>query len=1022
MLIRGSSRALAVCAAAVLFGAGQQAQTPGRRPVTHGDYDSFRAIQGQALSRDGRYLGYALLPQDGDGEVVIRNLATGEERREPVGAHPIAAPRNAEASPEERPPEPPGVRILFTGDSQGVVFNTWPSKAETAKARKQRRKAEEMPKSGIVIINLASGSVDRISGVKNYQVSEKAGGWVAYLKEAASTAAASPAPASAGDASVGGTEDQRGRGGAAGSGSAAGGPRPEFGTDLVLHRVADQVQRTFPDVTEYVVAKDGRTLIYAVSAHKAESNGAYAVALGNAGGAAQGLASGDGKYLRLTFDEDQRHLAFLMSPADRPSASADAKEPDAPRPRTSRIARYRLMLWNRDDAGGATLAVSPETAGFPDGMLINDRAPLTFSRDGRHVFFGYSRPAALRERPSGGGANTSGSQQSDDTRVDVDLWHWKDDFIQPMQKVRGETERRRSWRAVFHSDDRRLVALGGIDMDDVTPSENGLWALGGDTRAYRRIVEYDQRYSDLFFIDTRTGARKAALKKFAGGPAWSPDASAVLYYQDKNWYVMTVAEGKPVNLTGSLAVSFANEEHDTPSDTPPYGAAGWTKDGKSVLLYDRYDIWRIAADGSSSKLLTAGAGRREHIQFRTVRVDPEERWFDPAAPLLLRAENLDTYDTGFFRTRMDAPENTAPEKLLMGPRNFTPPLKARAADVYVLAASTFREFPDLLVTDSSMKDLRKVSNAAAQTEPFLWGSAELIRFRNVDGVPLKGVLYKPDNFDPHKKYPLMVYIYERLSSGLHRFVPPTPGTSINITYYVSNGYLVLLPDIAYVTGYPGQSALKAVLPAIQAVVDQGYVNEEAIGIQGHSWGGYQIAYMITQTNRFRAVAAGAPVANMISAYDGIRWGPGLPRQFQYEHTQSRIGGSLWEYPMRFVENSPIFWADRVRTPLMMLHNDGDDAVPWYQGIEYYLALRRLGREVYLFDYNGEPHGLRKRANQKDYTVRLQQYFDFYLKGAPKPAWMERGRPYVDRLEEELERERSNRSPSGTGDDDPEERN
>jgi dipeptidyl aminopeptidase/acylaminoacyl peptidase len=243
---------------------------------------------------------------------------------------------------------------------------------------------------------------------------------------------------------------------------------------------------------------------------------------------------------------------------------------------------------------------------------------------------------------------------------------------------------------------------------------------------------------------------------------------------------------------------------------------------------------------------------------------------------------------------------------------------------------------------------------------------------------------------------MIVYIYERLSQGVYNFVPPRPGTSINLAYYVSNGYLVLTPDIAYTIGSPGQSALKCVLPAIQAVVDKGFIDEKAIGIQGHSWGGYQIAYMITQTDRFRAVAAGAPVANMTSAYDGIRWGPGLPRQFQYERTQSRIGGTLWQYPMRFIENSPIFQADRVHTPLMMIHNDADDAVPWYQGIEYYLALRRLGKEVYLFTYNGEPHGLRRRPNQKDYTVRLQQYFDYYLKGAPKPDWMEHGIPYLEK--------------------------
>ena len=245
---------------------------------------------------------------------------------------------------------------------------------------------------------------------------------------------------------------------------------------------------------------------------------------------------------------------------------------------------------------------------------------------------------------------------------------------------------------------------------------------------------------------------------------------------------------------------------------------------------------------------------------------------------------------------------------------------------------------------------------------------------------------------------MIVYIYERLVAELAPLRRSGPGHIDQPTYYVSNGYLVFMPDIVYTMGYPGPERAQVRAAGDQAVVDRGFVDEDAIGIQGHSWGGYQIAYMVTQTNRFSA-APGAPVANMTSAYSGIRWGSGLPRQFQYEQTQSRIGGSLWEYPMRFIENSPIFRRDRVQTPLLMLHNDEDDAVPWYQGIEYYLALRRLGKEAYLFNYNGELHGLRKRINQKDYTCRMQQFFDHFLKGAPKPEWMEKGIPYLQREKE-----------------------
>jgi dipeptidyl aminopeptidase/acylaminoacyl peptidase len=361
--------------------------------------------------------------------------------------------------------------------------------------------------------------------------------------------------------------------------------------------------------------------------------------------------------------------------------------------------------------------------------------------------------------------------------------------------------------------------------------------------------------------------------------------------------------------------------------------------------------------------------------------------------VMLAATNLKTWNSGFFRSSLDGAE---PKQLVLSAKNYGVPVKAKDADVYLLTEQTFNEFPDLLTTDGSFKELRKVSDANPQKKQLNWGTSEVMRYNNADGVPLTAALYKPENFDPSKKYPMMVYIYEKLTQNVNRFVNPSPGTSINISFYVSNGYLVLTPDIVYTEGYPGQSALKCVLPAIQAVVDKGIVDEKAIGIQGHSWGGYQIAYMVTQTNRFHAAAAGAPVVNMIAAYDGIRWGTGLPRQFQYERTQSRIGGSIWQYPTRFIENSPIFWMDKVQTPVMILQNDADDAVPWYQGIEFFLALRRLGKPAWLFNYNGQPHGLRNRADQKDYTIRLQQYFDHFLKGAPAPAWMEKGVPYIER--------------------------
>ena len=306
-------------------------------------------------------------------------------------------------------------------------------------------------------------------------------------------------------------------------------------------------------------------------------------------------------------------------------------------------------------------------------------------------------------------------------------------------------------------------------------------------------------------------------------------------------------------------------------------------------------------------------------------------------------------------------------------------------------------FPDLWTSTLDLGHMRQISEANPQQDDYLWGSVDLIEWTSLDGIPLKGMLYKPEGFDAAKKYPMMVYFYEKMSNGLHRHRPPaTARSSISFSFYASRGYLVFVPDIPYKVGYPGESALNAVVPGVTALINKGFVDEENIGVQGHSWGGYQIAYMVTETNLFKAAEAGAPVSNMTSAYGGIRWGSGMSRMFQYEKTQSRIGGSLWQYPLRYIDNSPLFQADKIETPILMMHNDDDGAVPWYQGIEFFVALRRLGKPVWMLNYNGEPHGLQKYQNKRDFAIRMQQFFDHYLKGAPAPVWMEKGVPAIDK--------------------------
>jgi dipeptidyl aminopeptidase/acylaminoacyl peptidase len=959
-----------VCMFALLAGmALAQQPAPAKRPLTHQNYDSWRSILASQVSRDGKFVAYAYMPQDGDGEIVARNIATGVDWRAPRGYRPPVPP-----------PDDPGTNIaefqaeqarllrpVFTADSRFLIFATEPTKAEVNKAKKEKKKPEEMPKNGLSVMDLANGTVARIERVKTFRVPEDGSGFIAYLMEAKAEDKPSGPPAP--QASPSGESTP----------AAPATPRPasgrskkkEYGTELVLRNTATGNEQKFSDVLDFTISKDAKTLVFTTASRKEETNGVYAINI-DADGPPATLLGGKGKYQRLTWDEENTQLAFISDKED-----ADAKQP-----------KFRIYHWNRKDSQ-ATEIVSITSPGFRKELVVSERANLGFSLDGSHLFLGTAPPPEPEKNPD--------EEIPADEKVLVDLWHWKDDYVQPIQKVRAEQDRNRSYRAVYDLQVKKLVQLADDSMENISPSNDGSYAIGSDNRKYRTISDYDPGFTDYYLVNTADGSRKPLLTKQRGNVSLSPTAKYAIYFDGKDWNSYSIADGTVSNLTKSISAHFYNEENDTPSTPGSYGIAGWTKDDKDVLIYDRYDIWQVSPEGSQAKNLTDGVGRKEVTTLRYVRLDPKERSIDPDKPMLLQAENEETRDSGFYRDKVNS--SAPPQKLLMASKNFNNPLKARDADVLIMTASRFDQFPDVWVTNSSFRELRRVSNGDTQRAAYNWGTGELIGFKNSDGVPLKGLLLKPDNFDPKKKYPMIVYIYERLSQGLHTFRNPGPGTSINPTYYVSNGYLVYMPDIVYTIGYPGASALKCVLPGVQAVVDRGYVNENAIGIQGHSWGGYQIAYMVTQTNRFKAAAPGALVANMTSAYSGIRWGTGLPRQFQYERSQSRIGGSLWDYPLRFLDNSPIFRADRVETPLLMIHNDEDDAVPWYQGIEYFLALRRLGKEAYMFSYNGEKHGLRKRINQKDYTRRLQEFFDHFLKGAPAPEWMEKGIPYLQREKE-----------------------
>lgn len=938
-------RWLVVFVAVIAAGAWLDAQ-PAKRPLSYDVFDRWKSVQGTRVSRDGTWLVYTLAPQEGDGELVVRNLKTGAERRHPRG-------RDA----------------VITADVAHVVFTIAPPKAEVDKAKKDKKKPEDQPKNALGIMNLASGEVFTAERVKSFKVAEDAGKFVAYLLEKPLARPADQAKkAGAAEQEPGEKKETEATATASGAGDK---PKPKEkkkdpGTELVVREFGTGTEVRIAEVTDYLWSEDGAWLGYGVSsdAKTPEKDGAFVRQMSD--GTTKILLTGLGHYKNLTFDEKGTQLVFL---SDRDTYRSD--------PST-----WKLYRWTPASATATELATTA-TSGMPAGMMPSDNGEVEFSKDGARLFFGYGR-IPEPEKP----------EDAPET-VKVDIWHWQDPELQPMQKVRAEQERKRAYTAVVYLKENRLVALADPEVPTVARSEDDTIILGSSNVPYRRLVSWDMGYNDYYIVNAWDGSRKKFLQKSPHGAQLSPGGTYAVWFDadEADWFSYRLSDGQTVNLTAKITVPLVDEGWDTPDLPRPYGVAGWTTGDQTLLIYDRFDIWEVRPDGTGLRSLTNGAGRAATISFRYVRLDPEERVIPTAQPMLLRAMDETTKASGFYRGTF---AGGTPAKLLMLDKQMGAPTKAKNADTLLVTAQRFDEFPDLWLTDGAFSKLTKVTDANPQQAEFIWGHSELISYRNADGKVLQAILTKPENFDPAKKYPLMVYIYEELSNGLHRYTAPAPGTSINMARYVSNGYVILQPDIVYDVGFPGESAFKCVIPAVHKVVDMGFIDPERIGIQGHSWGGYQITYLITRTDIFRAVQAGASVANMVSAYGGIRWGTGMSRAFQYERTQSRIGGPPWSKELEFFENSPIFWVEKVNTPYLSIHNDEDDAVPWYQGIEFFSALRRLGKEAYMFNYNTEKHGLRQRENQKHWTIHQDEFFDHYLLGKPKPEWMEKGVPYLER--------------------------
>ena len=931
-----------------------------KRAITQDTYDQWRTITGATLSPDGKYAMYTVGPVVGDGEVVIRATSGDSEWRFARGytGRPQLQPAADSAALFSAPP------AQFSAGSTVAVFMTYATRAEFETARRAKPRALPPPRTSLTIVALADGKALVIPRVRSFRFARDGGKYLAYLMEADSAA-----PASGGASPAGG-----GRGGA--RGGAAGNARPDPAAPLMLRDLATGQELKIDDVTAYLFDETEKVLVYSTMSADSTKSGVHVRDL--ASGAVTTLASGKGNYRSLAVDRKGAQVAFVT----------DRDDVAAAKPKFALY--YASLVLAKGQKGPVVAAKVVDAAMVGADQLVADRGRVDFVRDGSALQFALA-PLPIDSIPADSLAD----------KAIYDLWHWKDTQIMPVQKLQAARERSRTWTAVYHPVLKKWAKLGNDSLRQVNVADNGRIALALNPVQYAIEQTWGEGGSDAYVLDATTGARTLVAKKLDGAQL-SPGGKYVTFFRDGQWFAHAVTGGKQVPITAAIKdVKFDNEEFDQPDTRPPYGLGGWTTDDARVLVYDRYDVWEVDPAGvAAPRNVTAGAGRAKGITYRVVNLDSEDRFLDPTEPLMLRAFDSESKASGYAQAKLGA--SGAPTVLLMGPKNYAGLQKARKAAQYLMTQQTYREFPDLW-TGPALDAVRKVSNANPQDAEYPRGTVELVRWLNGDGVPLTGMLFKPEGFDASRKYPMITYYYERLTDGLHNYVAPTGRNVVNPMVYNALGYLVFEPDIVYTDGFPGPSAAKAIIPGVQSLVSRGFVDPKKLGITGQSWGGYQTAYLITVTNMFAAAVPNATVVNMTSAYDGVRWQTGVLRQMQYEHSQSRIGGSLWQYPERFIENSPLFKLDRVTTPVLFMANDNDGAVPWYQGIEFYGAMRRLQKEAYLVVYNGDEHNPTKRANQKDIDLKMRQFFGAKLLGQPEPDWMQNGIPFLKKGQDQINR-------------------
>jgi esterase/lipase len=784
------------------------------------------------------------------------------------------------------------------------------------------------------------------------------------------------------------------------------------GRDLILHDLTKKVDHHFGSVSQHAFNKPGTLLAYTRDAADQTGNGLYILNLRS--GLRIPLDQDSATYSNLIWDEDGTALALLKG-----------------NPEEGFVHRRNLLLVvtfsSADNPETYTLDPS-ENVDFPGEMTISEKSDLFFSSPATRVFFGIKdqEPDAKKKRKSAKKSDQREEAPKDEDppvkdpapSSNLDIWHWKDERIQSVQRSRAQRQRNRTDRAVFHLEDRRFLRLTDETMKSITLTRDGNWGIGTDDREF--VHDWKTPRVDHYRVNIQTGERElilaahhqtlrlASRRGRARASALSPDGKYFLYWKDSQFWLYDLASATTVNLTKDAAVEFTDQQYDYPGDQPSYGISGWTRDGNAVVLNHRYDLWRQPLDGSSATNLTAGLGSKEEIRFRVLFLDEEERSIDLSRPVWLEAYGEWTKKAGFFQLnpqKAPAAIGEEPTPLIFKDRSFGRLSKAKKAERYMVTIESFALCPDYYVADKNLENLRRITDANPQQVEYRWGHRVLFDYTSNDGVRLQAALAVPDRRKPDERLPMLVSFYEKTSHYLHAYERPRYARSSgsHLMETVSKGYLLLSPDIHFNTGATGDDMLECVEAAVDRAVELGYADPDRVGLCGFSFSGYGATYIATRSNKFAAVSAGAGVMELGSDFHHL-WGYSVgdkrgagENAHQYNiYGQGRMGTDPHEDFELYRDQSPLTHVPQMTTPVLFMQGEADSTVAWIEAVSIYNAMRFHGKNIILLSYPDEGHGLSKRVNRIDFTRRVMEFFDHHLKDTPAPDWMTRGVPFLEK--------------------------